>query len=90
MNNPIIISDSEWQEIVENEDIRATWALDDELSEYNAMTAHEFKEEVYGCKFNYVNEGPGYDGDVFCLYGDPLDNAITLIRDVNNKLKLLI
>ena len=90
MNNPIIISDSEWQEIIENEDIRATWALDDELSEYNAMTAQEFKEEVYGCKFNYINDGPGYSGDVFCLYGDNLDTPMTLIRGLDGKIKTLI
>ena len=90
-NNPQIINSEEWKEIVDCEDVRATWAIDDDFSEYYNITANGFSKVVFGCKFDYVSkQGYGYSGDVFCLYGDNLDSPMTLIRGLDDKLKTLI
>lgn len=72
--NPIELSPSEWDEIVQVVDVREGWGLEPE------DTPESFKSMVYAVKFKFVSGSPGYVGDLFILQGDSLGEPMRLIR----------
>ena len=71
---PKEITKKEWEEITDLEDVRESWGLEKE------DTAKEFSQRVFGARFDFVSGMPGYCGDVFVLYGDALQEPMTLYR----------
>lgn len=80
MYNPQEISLAEWRELIAVPDVRDIWGLSDE-------TAEDFADEVYGVKFDYMTDSPGYVGDLFILHGGGFAPPVVLIR-VNGALQL--
>ena len=63
-NKPHEISANEWHEIMEVDEVREGWGLDEDT------TPQEFASSIYGSRFDFVSGGPGYSGDLFVLQGD--------------------
>ena len=80
-NQPIAISEDEWQEIMNVPVVRDSWGIEDD------ETLEDFVSMVYGVKFNFQSGSPGYDGELYILLGDTLtgDPPIMLGRQ-NGKL----
>src|ERR1041385_7611375 len=76
-NEPLEISTSEWQEIIQVPEVRGSWGLTNE-------TAEEFAANVYGVKFNFVSGSPGYVGDLYILQGDALTDTPPMVLNRNN------
>ena len=84
MNDPKAISPIEWLEIMRLPEISEYWGLEPK------ETPDFFASIVYGAKFHYVNDNPGYIGDVFVLFGSiETDFPILLVRDDVGKLIIL-
>lgn len=64
-NEPYPLSENEWQEIMQIQEVRESWGLENE-------TVQEFKNMVYAVKFNFISGSPGYVGDLYILQGDVL------------------
>ena len=69
MNKPIEITLPEWKEIMDIEEVKDSWGLENE-------TPEEFASLAYGVKFDFMSGSPGYVGDLYivqadCLTGDP-------------------
>jgi hypothetical protein len=64
MNKPQEISRAEWDEIITIPEIREAWGLETD------ETVETFTSTTYGVKFNYMNGGPGYIGDLYLILGD--------------------
>jgi hypothetical protein len=64
----------EWMEIVQCQDVREAWGLEDDC------TPEEFEGMVYGVKFKFVSGSPGYVGDLYILQGDSLEPPMRLLR----------
>lgn len=81
-NQPKVITEGEWQEIVRSAPVREAWGL-----EYDPDPS-EFASRVYGAKFDFVSGGPGYVGDIFVLQGDAIGEVppMVLRRDRQNRL----
>lgn len=73
--NPVVISLSEWQEIIKLPIVKENWGLTDE-------TPEEFASQVYAVKFDFMSGSPGYCGDLYIIQGDVLtgDAPLMLIR----------
>jgi len=65
VNKPQDMSLSEWQEIMQVQEVKESWGLSDE-------TPQEFAANVYAVKFDFVSGGPGYVGDLYIIQGDTL------------------
>jgi hypothetical protein len=65
-NQPIAISQDEWQEIMNLPIIRDAWGLEDD------ETLEDFMSMVYGVRFNFHSGSPGYVGELYILQGDTL------------------
>jgi len=65
LNDPIAITTEEWKEIMSLPIVRDSWGLEDE-------TPEDFRNMVYGVKFNFHSGSPGYVGDLYILQGDVL------------------
>lgn len=87
-NQPVVITTSEWQEIINLPLVRKSWGLlEDE-------TLENFLSIVYGAKFNFHSGSPGYVGDLYILQGDILtgqppfvfvrhDSKLVLINEID-------
>ena len=82
-HEPKQLSDSEWREIIANPEVREGWGLEDDAN------VDDFKSMVYGVKFDYMNGGPGYFGDLYLIQGDSLETPLAFVRR-NGALKLLL
>jgi len=60
---PHTITPSEWLEVRDTRTITEQWGLTGEES------AEELSEFIYGVRFDYQTDGPGYCGDLFILKG---------------------
>lgn len=74
INKPIEISTAEWKEIMGIPYVREGWGLEDDC------TPEMFREMVYGVKFDYITDGPGYGGDLYLIQNGALDVPIQIIR----------
>lgn len=76
-NRPHALTQEEWKEIVGVQAVRDAWGLDDDTDPL------EFASVVYGARFNFVQGGPGYVGDLYVLQGDAISETkpMTLKRD---------
>jgi hypothetical protein len=73
---PLEITSAEWQEIMQVPEVRDGWGLNDD------ETAEQVAQMIYGVKFNYATDGPGYAGDLFILQGGAIDGPpLMLIRN---------
>jgi hypothetical protein len=84
MNKPIEISLPEWEEIIALPEVRQSWGLDDET------TAEDFASQVYGVKFDFVSDSPGYIGPLYIVQGDVLTgDAPFIFGRYNGKLEMV-
>jgi hypothetical protein len=81
-NQPKVISESEWKEIVSLAAVRDACGFEDDPDTL------EFACVVYGAKFDFVSGGPGYVGDIYVLQGDALTEVppMVLRRDKSGHL----
>ena len=80
---PQPISPAEWDEIVALPYVRESWGLDDQ-------TGMDFSSVTYGAKFDFMNGGPGYCGNLYVIHGDYLGGPpVVLCRDRDQKLKVV-
>jgi hypothetical protein len=74
MNKPQEMSMAEWKEVMQLQEVREAWGLQDE-------TPEQFADMAYGVKFNFSpGIAPGYIGDLYILNGDALGEPMTFIR----------
>lgn len=85
MNEPNAITAAEWSEIAQIEDIQDMWGLD------GSETAENLAGMIYGVRFKYQTEGPGYCGPLYLLQGGagPEWGPVTLIRGESGALEVL-
>jgi hypothetical protein len=71
----IKLTHSEWQEIMNQPQIREAWGIGDSES------VSAFSGRVYAAKFEFHSGGPGYVGDLYVVQGDALtDEGPMLLR----------
>ncbi len=63
--SPKAITNEEWREIMQVQEVKESWGLADE-------TPEEFAASVYAAKFDFVSGSPGYVGDLYIIQGDVL------------------
>lgn len=76
----------------ELKEIAAVKSLQDMWGAANAAEMEEFLESVYIARFDFVNESPGYVGDLFIIQPSFLDSDVVptrLIRGENKQLVVL-
>lgn len=85
-NKPKEITKDEWAELLSNADFIETFLIDDSFE-----NREEFIDWVWGVKFDYMEDCPGYAGDLFLFMGGVLDVRCPVIvyRDKTAGLKVL-
>lgn len=85
MNQPRPITPEEWDEIAGNDVVQSLWPLDED------ETGTDLSEQIYGVRFDYLSDGPGYSGPLYLLLGGagPDTRPIGLIRDQTGELELV-
>ncbi|HEY6803872.1 MAG TPA: hypothetical protein VI306_09865 [Pyrinomonadaceae bacterium] len=81
MNTPLDISLAEWAELMKVPDVIDGWGLEDE-------TPSEFASTVYGVKFDFVCEQPGYVGPLYILQGGALSAAPLVLGVIDGELSV--
>lgn len=64
MNKPYELTAQEWEEVAGVRAVQEGFGLEDE-----AEPAEWLRSHAYGVRFDYENEGPGYDGPLYLLKG---------------------
>jgi hypothetical protein len=82
-NRPLEISVSEWQEIMQLPEVHDGWGLN------NDETPEQVAEMIYGVKFHYITDGPGYAGDLYILQGGALGEPPLMYIRKKGKLSLV-
>ena len=84
MTQPYAITDAEWAEIGAIQDIRDQFGVGDDEDFLDHARG------IYGVKFKYMEDGPGYAGDLYILQGGALipEGPLTLIRNRAGKVAL--
>ena len=75
MNKPIEITLPEWKEIMEVDEVKEGWGLEE------TETAEEFASMAYGVKFDFQSGSPGYAGDLYIIQGELGVAPVVLIRE---------
>jgi hypothetical protein len=85
-NQPLALSSVEIKEIASVAEIQEMWdAQDSEEMEL-------ILKDSYAVKFDFINESPGYVGELFVIQGGSLDGEfppVRLIRNNEEKLEIL-
>ena len=80
---PKKITAKEWTEILKVQYIRDAWGIDDH-DPLSIPTPKQFAESVYGVKFDFISNGPGYCGDLYIIHGDRVgERPFVLIRNTD-------
>jgi hypothetical protein len=79
-NRPLEISLSEWQEIMQVPEVHDGWGLN------NDESPEQVAEMIYGVKFHYITDGPGYAGDLYILQGGALGEPPLMLTRTKGKL----
>ncbi|WP_439476957.1 hypothetical protein [Brevundimonas sp.] len=66
MNKPYELTAQEWGEVAAVRDVVEGWGLDDDAEEVRGALLASL---VYGVRFDYVTDGPGYAGSLYLLKG---------------------
>ncbi len=74
----------------ELKEIAAVKSLQDMWGAANAAEMEEFLESVYIARFDFVNESPGYVGDLFILQQSFLDSDVVPTRLIRGRKKQLM
>lgn len=77
MNKPHEITRGEWAKIIKVELVQQMWGLDpDDTPEFAA-------DLIYGVRFDYATDGPGYVGPLYLLQGggDPGEAPLALVEE---------
>lgn len=84
-NKPKEITRSEWDELLANKEFTEAFIVDDFESR------EDFVNWVYGVKFDFAEDCPGYAGDLFMFMGGLLDVQcpVVVYRDREKGLKVL-
>ena len=73
---PMEIEAEEWEEILRMPEVRDAWGLT------SLDTPESFSSSVYGVKFSFTSESPGYWGKLYLLHSGTLGNPVLrLIRN---------
>lgn len=84
MNKPHEITRGEWAKIIQVELVQQMWGLDpDDTPEFAA-------DLIYGVRFDYATDGPGYAGPLYLLQGggDPGEAPLALIEEAGELVAL--
>jgi hypothetical protein len=85
-NKPFALTDVEIKEIASVKEIQELWAAE------NAADMKLTLSELYTAKFEFMNDSPGYVGDLFVIQPGYLSSelpVIRLVRDRERKLKII-
>jgi hypothetical protein len=85
MNQPRPITPEEWDELAGSDVVQGFWPPDEDEG------GADLADQIYGVRFDYLTDGPGYDGSLYLLLGGagPETRPIGLIRDQVGRLKLV-
>ena len=85
MNKPYELIAQEWEEVAGVRAVQESFGLEDE-----AGPAEWLRRYTYGVRFEYANEGPGYDGPLYLVKsaGEP-EIAPLIFGRVNGALELV-
>jgi len=85
-NKPFPITDNEIKELASAQALQEAWGAQD------VEDMERWLRDVYVVKFDFMNESPGYAGDLFLIQPGCLSDEIPvtrIIRGHDGKLKLL-
>jgi len=82
-NKPIALTANEIKEIAFMKEIQDAWGAED------STEMEETLKHLYTVKFQYVNESPGYVGDLFIIQPGVLGNEYPVTRMIRNREKRL-
>ena len=82
-NKPFALTSEEFKQLASHRGLREMWGASD--SDEMEMIL----KDVYTVKFRFVNESPGYVGDLFLIQGGVLDSDIPVVRLLWNSEKKL-
>lgn len=85
-NAPRAITLDEWREIRQVRDVIEGWGLDDDEP---TDAAEYLPARIYGAAFDFVSGSPGWCGDLFVLFGDALQEPMTLFRNSEGSIERL-
>jgi hypothetical protein len=79
-NKPIALTQAEIKELSASEDLQEVCGAN------SSKDMQEILEGAYTVKFNFINESPGYVGDLFLIQSGCLSSEIPVIRLIRNRL----
>ncbi|HEV2452924.1 MAG TPA: hypothetical protein VGY98_01595 [Verrucomicrobiae bacterium] len=82
-NKPLALTPKEIKEIASVQRIQDLWGM------ANSADMEMTLKDIYTVKFQYMNESPGYVGDLFIIQPGVLGSEFPVIRLVRNREKQL-
>ena len=82
-NNPFALTPKEIKEIASVQQIQDMWGAD------NSADMALILNDIYTIKFEYMNESPGYVGDLFIIQPGVLGSEYPVTRLIRNQEKQL-
>ena len=82
-NKPIAVTPKEIKEIASLQDLQDMWGAE------NASDMEITLKDIYTVKFDFMNESPGYVGDLFLIQPGYLDGHVPVTRLIRNREKRL-
>lgn len=66
MNKPCGLTAQDWEAVAAVRDVVEAWGLDDDAEDVRGALLADL---VYGVRFDYVTDSPGYGGSLYLLQG---------------------
>jgi hypothetical protein len=82
-NKPFALTAKEIKEIASFKDVQDAWGAE------NAADMEEILKGIYTVKFEFVNESPGYVGDLFIIQPGVLGGEFPVTRLIRNRKRQL-
>ena len=82
-NHPLALTADEIKEIASLPEIQASWG------DENAAVMAQILKDIYTVKFHFVNESPGYVGDLYIIQPAVLGSEYPVTRLIRNREKKL-
>ena len=83
-NKPVALTAKEIKEIASVKEIQDAWGAED------STDMEERLKDIYTVKFQYVNESPGYVGDLFIIQPGVLGDEYPVTRLIRDRGKRLV
>jgi hypothetical protein len=82
-NKPMALTAKEIKEIASLKQLQEMWGAEDSADMELRL------KEIYTVKFDYINESPGYVGDLFIIQSGVLGSEYPVTRLIRNRKKQL-